>query len=55
MSVLKSNWLKLEVISSSEFYDFMTHINTRFAFQVLYNLKNPQNKLFSIFFWVSLA
>lgn len=55
MSVLKSNWLKLEVISSSEFYDFMTHINTWFAFQVLYNLKKPQNKLFSIFFWVYLA
>lgn len=50
MSVLKSNCLKLEVISSSEFYDFMTHINTRFAFQVLYNLKkNPKQTLQYIF------
>lgn len=50
MSVLKSNCLKLEVISSSEFYDFMTHINTRFTFQVLYNLKkNPKQTLQYIF------
>lgn len=51
MSVLKSNCLKLEVISSSEFYDFMTHINTRFTFQVLYNLKKKPKTNSSVYFF----